>query len=412
MESVYNEFANGVVRSEYRTVMPVSELNFNTPNNYTIFKLDHGDTFYDSRIMFHIRGEVVKKSDGSNYAERSTIKLIDNFVPFLFSRIELKKHNTTIDTVDMPGITSTIKGVLNYNGSSKNCLTNCGFASKYDGGGKFEAYGTLAHLGLGFFDHLRYPMYKGGFEIVFTRAEDNDAVYHWGVTTATGVVEPADAKVVITSFVLRAPLVEYTATSKIQLIDGLKSLSDKNALVYNYYQWQCIEQKGVYGTTFNFDITNLYRNVYNPKFVIVGLQTNRANNQKANPTQFDHCNVKNIVVKINGERYPQELQNIDISGGSWRILYDQYLRYRNVNFGDVDMLLPPEEFINSYPLMVIDTHLQPTTTDRSRSDIQIELDFSSAVTAPKNNLGTSAFVVVVSEAHFVYDITRNTIRVL
>jgi hypothetical protein len=411
MEKVYSEFANGVVRSEYRAVMPVSELNFNSPNNYTVFKLDHGDMFYDSRILYHIQGEVLKKSDSSEYPANSTIKLIDNFVPFLFTRVELKKHNTTIDTVDLPGITSTVKGLLSYSDSMKNVFPSNGFTSKFEGGGKFEAVGTLGHLGLGFFDHLRHPMYKGGMEITFTRAEDNDALFHWKATT-TGATEPEDGKVVIKSFILRVPLIEYTATSKIQLIAGIKQLSDKEKLEYAYYQWQCIDKKGVYGSSFNFDITNAYRNIYNPKFVIIVLQTNRSNNQKYNTSQFDSCNIKNVAVKINGDRYPQELQNLDITKGCYRLLYDQLLRYRMVNFGDTDTSLTPESFITNYPLMVIDTHLHPVNLDRSRSDIQVELDFTNTIAAPQTNSSTTAFVIVVSETRFLYDITRNNIKFL
>ncbi|XP_054259554.1 uncharacterized protein LOC128984275 [Macrosteles quadrilineatus] len=411
MDATYNQFSSGVVKSEYRSVMPVSELNFNTPNNYTVFKLDHGDTFYDSGIQFHICGKVVKKSDGAAYSDKTNIKLIDNFVPFLFTRIELKKHNTTIDTVDYPGVTSTVKGILNYSSSNKNSLGNCGFVSTFTGGGNFEVIGTLAHLGLGFFDHLRYPMYKGGFEVVFTRAEDNDALFVWKGSAATDTI-PEDGKVEIKSFVLRVPLVEYTATSKIQLIDGLTRLSDHSKLVYNYYQWQCIEKKGVFGASFNFDITNVYRNVYNPKFVIVGLQTSRWNDQKKIPSRFDSCNIKNVAVKINGERYPQEMQNIHITEGKWRLLYEQLVRYRLVNFGDTNVFVSPSEFKNDYPLLVIDTHLHPMSTDRSRSDIQIELDFVNAIATAQADAGTTAYVVVVSETGFSYDISRNIIRQL
>ena len=48
MDALYNQFSSGIIKSEYRTVMPVSELNFNTPNNYTVFRIDHAATFYDS----------------------------------------------------------------------------------------------------------------------------------------------------------------------------------------------------------------------------------------------------------------------------------------------------------------------------------------------------------------------------
>jgi hypothetical protein len=412
MEALYERFSTGVVKSEYRAVMPISELNFNTPNNYTIFKLDHGDTFYDSAIQYHICGEVVKKSNGKAYDATATIALIDNFIPYLFTRIELKKHNTTIDVVDHPGITSTVKSILNYPQSMKPALQNCGFASRYSlGGGKFEAIGTLAHLGLGFFDHMRYPMYKGGFEIVFTRAEDNDALYHWkGIgDTAT---DPEDGKVKITSFVLRVPIVEYTSTSKIQLIDGLTKLSEKDELIYNYYQWQCIDKKGVFGSTYTFDITNVYRNVYNPRFVIMCLQTNRTNDQKKNPAQFDSENIKNFAVKINGQRYPQELQNAAILEGRWRVIYEQFMRYRKVNFDDSSMIVDPSEFISHYPLCVVDTHLHPMNTDRSRSDIQIEFDFTNAIASPSADSGTTAYVIVVSENAFAYDISRNIIKVM
>lgn len=412
MDKYYNEMDAKVERSEYRTAMPVSDLNFNVANNYTVFKLDHGDAFYNSRIMYHIIGKVVKKSDGSDYAANSNIQLIDNFPAFLFSRIELRKHNTLIDSVDEPGITSTVKGLVSYSSGQKDTLASNGFISKFTGGGSFEALGTLGHLGLGFFDHLRYPMYKGGFEITFTRAKDDNALYHWK-GTETGAVEPADGKVVITSFVLRVPLVEYESSAKTQLIAGLKSLSDKDSLIYQYFQWQCIEKKGVFGSSFGFDITGSYRNVNTPRFIIVALQTNRQNDQKKNPSQFDCVNIKNICVKINGHRYPQEMQNLDINNSCFRILYDQYLSFRKLYFGDTDVYLNVSDFIKKYPLMVIDTHLHPVPTDRSsRNDIQVELDFANAVASPVADTGTTAYVIVVSQSKFFYDITRNVIRVL
>jgi hypothetical protein len=41
--------------------------------------------------------------------------MIDNFVAHLFSHIEVKKHNTTIDE-DYPGIASTVKEYVEYPG--------------------------------------------------------------------------------------------------------------------------------------------------------------------------------------------------------------------------------------------------------------------------------------------------------
>ncbi|KAG8265430.1 hypothetical protein J6590_095036, partial [Homalodisca vitripennis] len=204
-------------------------------------------------------------------------------------------------TVELPGITSTIKGIVSYSNPEKQTLSSSGFPSSFTGGGMFVALGTLGHLGLGFFDYLRYPI-----------NEDNDTLFHWKGAGSTAT-DPGDGKIVIESFVLRVPIVDYTSTSKIQLIDGLKHLSDKDALVYNFFQWQCIDKRRVFSSSFSFDITSVYRNVYNHRFVIIALHKNRTNTQAKDPSRFDSCNIKNVPVKINGERYPQELQNFDIT---------------------------------------------------------------------------------------------------
>lgn len=410
MEKLYNEARDKIIGYDYTTVLPISELNLNTPNNFTVFKLDHGDAFYDNRILFHIKGEVVKKSDGSTYADTDPIKLVDNFAAFLFKRIELKKHNYTIDTVDEVGITSMIKCLTTYSKSGENTYASSGLKSYFEHGGKFEALGTLAHLGLGFFDNLKYPMYKGGFEIIFTRAEDNDALFRWKTGTGASAVDAVEGKIKITSFVLRVPLVNYDVVKKTPLVEGLKKLSEKEDLVYRYHQWQCIEKFGVIGSTYTFDITNVYRNISNPLFVIIGLQTSRKNNQQKDPSQFDSVNIKSFHVKINGQRYPQEPQNMHITEKDYRLLYDSYLSIRQLIKNDNDVYLNLDSFINKYPLLVVDTHHHPFNIENKRNDIQVELEFTNAVSGPTADKGTSAYILVVSEMMFSYDLNRNIIK--
>ena len=41
-----------------------------------------------------------------------------------------------------------------------------------------------------------------------------------------------------------------------------------------------------------------------PRFIIIGFQTNRGGNQILNSSVFDHCELKNIYVTLNSERYP------------------------------------------------------------------------------------------------------------
>jgi len=46
--------------------------------------------------------------------------------------------------------------------------------------------GRLGDLGLGLFSDISVPIYKGGFEITFTRNSDNNAIFRWKNLKADG----------------------------------------------------------------------------------------------------------------------------------------------------------------------------------------------------------------------------------
>ena len=70
--------------------MPVIDLNFNSPKNYTTFKVGLWRYVLQRKYrtcgskFFHITGKYTKKY-GTDYAAGSTIKLVDNFPAFLFT---------------------------------------------------------------------------------------------------------------------------------------------------------------------------------------------------------------------------------------------------------------------------------------------------------------------------------------
>ncbi|KAE9521596.1 hypothetical protein AGLY_018007, partial [Aphis glycines] len=128
------------------------------------------------KSKYQLSGRVLQ-ADGTNYPKGSNIILVDNFVAFLFTRIEVKKHGKIIDTIDNVGRCSLIKGTISYSADLSGPTINCGFQSKFTGGGYFSAVGKLSNLCLGFFKDIQYPVYKGGFEISFLRHSDDDALF-------------------------------------------------------------------------------------------------------------------------------------------------------------------------------------------------------------------------------------------
>ena len=389
----YNPYFNAIERFEDKYFYPMSKQHLNDPNKKTEFPIDFGDGFCSSQFQYYISG-TLKKSDGTDYTDGDSIKLIDNFVPFLFTKIEVRKHNKLIDEVEYPGQLSTIKGTISYSKSDVNTSSN-GFNSNFSFG-RFEAIGKLSHLGLGFFENVNVPIYKGGFNISFIRAEDDDAIYRY---KKGNEALPAAGKITIDEFFIIVPIIEFKTTSKIQLVNEIMK---SGKVLFHFKQWQCIEQKGISGTTYNFDITNIYRNIYNPKFIIIGFQAARSNNQEKDPSKFDSENIKNIRVKLNGQYYPDELMNLRITDGIYRIAYQRYQEYKSK-----DVFLTEDEWKNNRPLFVIDTTKVPTNISGSKNDIIINMDFTNLISSAVNVV---CYVVVVSEKYLEYDVIKNDIR--
>lgn len=387
-------------RAEYKNFYPLSKLNLNEPNKKTEFNIDFGDGFCTSKFQYYISG-TLKKSNGTAYDDKANVKLIDNFVPFLFSKIEVKKHGKLIEEIEYLGQLSTIKGTITY--SKSEAISHNGFESDFKN--KFEAIGNLSHFGLGFFENVNVPIYKGGFYLSFVRSEDDDAIYRWKSKKDDGTFNdatlPDTGKIEIDEFFIRVPIIEYKTTSKIQLINDIKE-----KILFHFNHWQCIEQKNITGKTNSFDITNIYRNIYNPKFIIIGFQKGRLNDQLYDTSKFDSVFVKNIRVKLNGHYYPDELMNLDINNNKFRIMYQMYQDYKKVYYNNNEMYYNPKEFIDNRALYVIDTTKNPVNISRSKNDIIINMDFDYDITTASK---TNCYVVVVSEKLLEYNVLKNDI---
>src|SRR5436190_796643 len=211
----YKSYFNDIERAEYKNFYPISNEHLNSVNKKTEFNIDFGDGFCTSKFQYYISG-TLKKSDNSDYPADATIKLIDNFVPYLFTKIEVRKHNKLIDEIEYPGILSTVKGTITY---SKTDSVICnGFESSFNSG-NFEAIGDLSHLGLGFFESINFPIYKGGFYLSFVRSEDDDAIYRWKKDATANL--PGAGKITIDEFYIRVPILEFKTIKKIKLIEEL-----------------------------------------------------------------------------------------------------------------------------------------------------------------------------------------------
>ena len=72
-----------------------------------------------------------------------------------------------------------------------------------------------------------------------------------------------------------------------------------------------------------------------PRWVLVGLRTNKSGNQENNATIFDHCNLKNMQVWLNHSKYPSVDMVTDFTKeqyvGVYKSFYDFASRYHGID---------------------------------------------------------------------------------
>ena len=147
-----------------------------------------------------------------------------------------------------------------------------------------------------------------------------------------------------------------------------------------------------------------------PRFIIVGFQTGKNNDQTTNPALFDHCEVRNIYVTLNAKRYPDIDYENDFTINKFSRIYGDATTFRK-KFYNMDELISnssirPDNYKTLFPLFVFDVTKQSEKLKTSVSDIYIKASFNNN-NPPAN---TMAYAVIISDRlfHFVSDGSKIT----
>ena len=133
-----------------------------------------------------------------------------------------------------------------------------------------------------------------------------------------------------------------------------------------------------------------------PRYIIVAFQTGKSGDQTQNAPVFDHCRLRNIYVTLNADRYPAIDFNASFTQNKISRVYKNVADFRK-NYFNMDRLISncninPSDFVDLYPLFVIDVSHQSERLKESVVDIQIRAEFERNVPA-----NTEAFALVISD---------------
>ena len=136
-----------------------------------------------------------------------------------------------------------------------------------------------------------------------------------------------------------------------------------------------------------------------PRWIIIGMQTNRISTQEQNPAVFDHCNLTSACVKLNGDRFPSDYLDVDFSRNDYTKLYEMADLFKREHFAINNLIggtqIDFPSFKNLFPLLVFDVRHQSEQLRSNVMSIKLELKFGEAV--PQN---THLYAIIISDRIF------------
>ena len=364
------------------------------------------------------------------YADADVVTLINNGIMYLFSDVRYHLASHEIEVLQNPGHATTMLGLLKYpddftksqglnqlwlpdtnidNNNEANKVDNKGFKKRNeyiirtsDPKGTFSFKIPLKHF-LGFCEDYKKILYGMQQRLTLTRTNNDNAIFRTAATDA-GTVRLDKIRWFM-------PHVIPSDAYRLQLD---KVIEKKEKLPVGYRMLQCdTSQVPTNQKSFTWRL-GVKSSPDIPRFIIVGFQSGRNNNQEQNPAIFDHLYVRNIYVTLNAKRYPDTDYDNDFRKNQFSRIYGDASSFRK-KFFNMDELVSnsginPLDYKNLFPLYVFDVTKQSEKLKTSVSDIHIKAFFDNVPGADNPPANTMAYAVIISDRlfHFVSDGSKVT----
>ncbi|XP_065667562.1 uncharacterized protein LOC136087874 [Hydra vulgaris] len=350
----------GIKRCHYYAYNPIIGTNLNSGDIRII--IDQTDLYtLPCKAYILVEGTLLK-NDGTAYANTDVIFLINNGIMYLFDRISYKLSSTDVETIDNPGVATTMLGLLKY---SNNFQVSKGLNQLW-----YKDFSTTASLT----DNV-------GFAI---RGSDNNAIFR-----ANNVVA---GKVVLDKVALYIPQLDPSFEQESKLLSMISS----KVTIQSAYRGRRLNSMAVPQTTsFNWQL-GPKASSERPRYVIVGFQTNKLLDQTTNPSLFDHCDLQNMQFVVSNKSYPELNYNLSFPNMKYSLAYGTASDFSEKFYGTSDLITNGNilytEYRDLFPIMVFDVSNQRERLDSSIVNTSINATFNTAVPA-----NTMAYALVISD---------------
>ena len=388
---------------EYNEYQPITGTQLNSAGQITI-TIENQDQFLQNNYLL-IEGEVLK-ADNARYADAGLIALTNNGLLYLFSSLKLTLAGQEVEHVNYPGHATSLLGLASYSleylkgcglaqgwyadTSTAAALTNIGFGARQQflirspyPKGSFQCTIPIKHI-FGFMDDYAKVTYGMRDTLQLIRKGDDDSLFR----TATAGV----GKVVLSKLAWSVPIVQPNDVRRINLY---KSIASNNVIPVSFRmrQSETFTVPQATSTVWRLGVSSAPEK---PRWVLIGLQTDKSGSQMRNAALFDHCNLTNMQVVLNHSRYPSVdmLTDFEIEkyAGVYKSFYDFASRYYGIDNILAGSAVNPITFKSLYPIYVFDVSKQSERLTEGVIGLIVRMGFSVAVPA-----NTQAYALVISD---------------
>lgn len=222
--------------------------------------------------------------DGLGKTTRKEVHFVNNPFSFLFQDIRYEINGVEIDRIKNAGITTTMKSYISLNAGESKASAMWGWnvnGSKQKSG-NFSAIIPLNKI-LGFAEDYNKIIVNCKHELILQRSQS--------VMNCITMEKNEHFELNLQKVQWRVPHVRVGDRDKLLL---LKLLEKDRPLQLSFRNWDLYEYPVLPKTTKHSWSIKTASQLEKPRFVILGLQTNRKNISTNSSSIFDHCKVTNV----------------------------------------------------------------------------------------------------------------------
>lgn len=340
---------------------------------------------------------IVKDKDNKSIdIDNKKVRFVNNGILHMFSKISYFINSVEVDSILSPGISTSIKALSSF--SDKVELDESGWNINFNKKGYFNIIIPMYNI-MGFFEDNR--------KYLFRISQRLELIKSGNITNCLLIDESMNTNytfnIELSEIIWRMRHIKFSVEVETDI--NQKIASNMNFPLH-FRNWKYFSNVGIPAVNeYTWRITTTSSK---PRYFLIAFQNNKTSNLLKDNSKYDFCNLENVQVQLNTCSYPNSNLKLSYSENKCKSLYHMFQDFKKSYFykskENISSIIDYNEFLNKYPIIIIDTSKQNEVIKQSVIDIKI--DFKWRELFPAN---TIIHCLIISDDSYSYNPLSNII---